>query len=150
MKWYHLIWIAVCVVLVSVPAVRADYTLSVDKSSYQVGDTLIVNVCTEGGKVTLTLSGPYTAYINLGDLAKGCYRIPLGETEQRDVGFWTITMSVDNPVPLFQLPLSSNPPRVSFTVFAVPEFPIPALVMGIVLVGASFMVRFGIRKKEVI
>jgi hypothetical protein len=86
--------------------------------------------------------------VNLGDLAKGCYRIPLGQTEQRDVGFWTVTMSVDSPVPFFQASLISNPPKVSFTVSAVPEFPIPALVMGIVLVGASFMVRFGIRQKE--
>lgn len=151
MKWYHLVWIAVCVILVSTPVVRADYSLSTDKGSYQVGDTLIVYVCTEGGKVTLTLTGPYTMNFNLGDLATGCYRIPLGEAEQRDVGSWTITMSMDSPVSAFHAYLESHgtPPTATFTVLSpVPEFPIPVLVMGVVFVGASFMVRFGIRQKE--
>jgi hypothetical protein len=150
MKRTYLLLIAGLILLSSIPIVKATYSVSTDKSNYKVGDTLTVYVCTDGGKIGLSMSGPYTININLGDLSQGCYSFTLGQIEERDVGFWTITMTNDPSVQFWQGFLAahgSSPPSTSFTVSSgVPEFPVPALVLGIALAGAFVIVRTGRRK----
>jgi hypothetical protein len=150
MRRTNLLLMAGLILLVSIPMVKATYSVSTDKSNYKVGDTLTVYVCTDGGKIGLSMSGPYTININLGDLPQSCYSFSLGQIEERDVGFWTITMTNDPSVSFWQSFLMANgskPPSTSFTVSSgVPEFPVPALVLGIALVGAFVIVKTGRRK----
>jgi hypothetical protein len=132
--------------LISFSSVSAAYSLSTDRGSYQVGDSITVYFCTDGGKIGLTGQGPYTMNFNLGDLPQGCYNFPLGQAEQQDIGYWTLIMTMDTPVPLFP---SLNPPQTHFTVVGspnVPEFPIPVVVLAIILIGSSIVIKAAARK----
>ncbi len=145
MKWYYLLLIAAFALVVGVPEVQATYSVSTNQSSYRVGETITVNVCTDGGKVGLTLSGPYTINVNLGDLPQGCYSFQVGQAEQKDVGSWTIVMTNDSSISAWTSFLAahgSNPPNAYFTVFSgVPEFSFPAMVLGIALAGSLIMTK---------
>jgi hypothetical protein len=147
MRWHQLLLLTIFMIIIGSPAASASYTLSTDKSTYQVGESITVYLCTDGGKVGLTASGPYTMNFNLGDLPQGCYNFQLGQAEQQDVGYWNLVMTMDTPVPFFP---ALNPPQTHFTVMAsnVPEFSIPVLVLVIVLVGSLIMTKLGTGRRR--
>ncbi len=146
MKLYHLLlmFAFIFAFIGSSPTVNAIYSISTNKSYYNVGDTITVNVCTEGGRIGVTMSGPYTINVNLGDLSAGCYSFTLGQAEQKDVGSWTVVMTNDSSVPSgrWQMSYAANPPKAYFTVSpGVPEFPLPAVTLGIALAGLLIITK---------
>lgn len=127
----------------------ANDSVWTDRSTYQVGDTISVCVATNGGKVTLVMSGPYTLNINLGTLPAGSLCVPIGQAEQRDVGPWTVSMYVSSPYyPL--LPGSGSGPSAT-TYFVVensatPEFSSFVPVIVVALIGSVLVIRTARRK----
>jgi hypothetical protein len=133
-----LVVVAFVLVMASISTVAAD-SVWTDKSTYQVGDTLTICISTNGGKIGLKLSGPYTINVNIGNMPSGTTCFPIETLEQRDIGQWTITMYVDVPIPAIVLPGSA---QAYFTVVpSVPEFAYPPLILAVALVGGFLSIR---------
>jgi hypothetical protein len=138
----------ILVILTGAPAVSAEYSVFVEKSTYRIGEDLSVCIKTEGGRITLVFTGHYTLNMNLGDLPKGSYCFQVGTIEPQDVGSWTVILTVES-LPFWGETtgnLQQNQPKAYFRVLPeiVPEFPdfgtLP-IVLAVVLIAALVLLK---------
>ncbi len=139
-------FLAIILVVLGIPNAQAEFYVYANKSSYQVGDKVIVYFATNGGRLSLTLEGPYRKNMNLGDVPAGGYSLTIGQAEPRDVGSWKMTLTVEVCGNSCMLYGSGSGPFSTSSYFnvlsnPVPEFSAPILILGIMVAFTTLMTK---------
>jgi hypothetical protein len=142
MNYCRLIPVVFLMAVACIPIVRATDSITTDKPTYSVNETITFRICVDGGTYSLEVKGPYSQRMDLGNLPAGCYDLPFGAAGQGDIGAWTATLYPDVAVPsaVTHFSVVQNP---------VPEFSVPSLVMALALIGSSLVLARSGRLRRV-